>query len=101
MDDAEIQASLDALTGLQPAPDVLSRRVGDESALVDLSTNRIFSLNPTGARLWELLQEGLEPAEAFVKMRAEFDVADRELSAEITSFCALLERERLVSRTGE
>lgn len=93
--------ALDALGGLRPAPDVLSRQVGDESVLVDLSTNRIFSLNPTGSRLWELLQDGLEPAEAFAKLRAEFDVAERELIAEITSFCALLERELLVSRASE
>jgi hypothetical protein len=100
MDDTEVQVALGAFGGLRPTRDVLSRRVGDESVLVDVSTNRIFSLNETGARLWDLLQEGLEPAEAFARLRAEFDVAERELLAEITSFCALLERERLVSRSS-
>jgi Transglutaminase-like superfamily/Coenzyme PQQ synthesis protein D (PqqD) len=39
-------------------PDVVWRWVDDEAVLVNVKTNRIYSLNPTGARLWELI--GLE-----------------------------------------
>jgi hypothetical protein len=85
------------MTKLTPAPDVLSRRVADETVLVDLATNRIFSLNATGARLWELLSDGIQPSEARETLLAEFDVAEEELAAEIESFCALLEREQLVA----
>jgi hypothetical protein len=40
--------------------------VDEEAVLVNLKTNRIYSLNPTGARLWELISVGndREAAEA-------------------------------------
>ena len=37
--------------------------VDDEVVLVNLQTNRIFALNPTGARFWELLEGGAGRAE--------------------------------------
>jgi hypothetical protein len=40
---------------LRPEDDVVSRRLEDEVVLVHLRTNRIYKLNETGARLWELL----------------------------------------------
>ena len=36
--------------------DVLTERLGDEVAVLNLKTNRFFLLNSTGGRLWELLQ---------------------------------------------
>jgi antitoxin component HigA of HigAB toxin-antitoxin module len=94
-------SALERFRGLRPAADVLSRRVENESVLVDLATNRIFSLNETAARFWELLQEGLTPMEACFSLQEEFDVTEAVLTEEIGAFCELLERERLASRTGD
>ena len=33
--------------------DALATRVGDEIVLVDLKTDRVYSLNRTAARIWE------------------------------------------------
>ena len=64
-----------------PNPDVVSRRLGDDTVLVHLKTNRIFALNPTGARFWELLLEGMNrgeieqyaaPAEIYLRPRTAF-----------------------------
>jgi hypothetical protein len=38
-----------------PHEDLVSERIGDELAPVDLETNEIFGLNPTGVRSSELL----------------------------------------------
>ena len=46
-----------------PSPDVVARRVDDEVVLVNLQTNRIFALNSTGARFWELLEGGADRVE--------------------------------------
>jgi len=40
---------------LKPAPEVLARRLPGGAVLVHMRTNRIFELNETGARIWELL----------------------------------------------
>jgi hypothetical protein len=66
-------------SALQPNPNVVSRRVGDGTVLVHLATNRIFELNETGARIWELLGEGC-PALADT-ISAEFGI-DRSVAAE-------------------
>ncbi|HEX5583909.1 PqqD family protein [Gaiella sp.] len=79
-----------------PSPDVVSRRLGDEVVLVHLRTNRIFSLSPTGARLWELLSDGMSRPEIEQQLRDEYDVSREAVSAEIDSLVATLEAEALV-----
>lgn len=79
-----------------PSPDVVSRRLGDEVVLVDLRTNRIFALSPTGARLWELLSEGRSRPEIEEQLLREYEVPRETVSAEIDSLVRTLEDERLV-----
>lgn len=67
------------LSALQPNPSVVSRRVGDGTVLVHLSTNRIFELNETGARIWELLTEGCQTVAETIS--AEFQI-DRAAAAQ-------------------
>lgn len=79
-----------------PSPDVVSRRLGDEIVLVHLKTNRIFSLSPTGARLWELLSAGSNRREIEDRLHEEYDVSRDAVSAEIDSLVSMLEAEALV-----
>jgi len=39
----------------RPSEDTVTQRVGEGIVLVHLPTDRIYSLNPTATRLWELL----------------------------------------------
>ena len=79
-----------------PGPDVVSRRLGDEVVLVHLKSNRIFSLNPTGARFWELLSDGKSRYEIEAALLGEYDGSREEVSAEIDSLVRLLQAEGLV-----
>jgi PqqD family protein of HPr-rel-A system len=84
-------------TQLQPDPDVVSRRLGDELVLVHLGTNRIFRLNNTAARLWELIGDGIDTdAGLHDALRAEFDVGEEELRDEIAGTLERLRRQGLV-----
>jgi len=74
---------------MRPSPDVVSRRIADDLVLVHLQTNRIYALNRTGARLWELLASGRTLDDARAALLAEFDVGPAELERELE---ALLER---------
>ena len=44
---------------LRPNPEVIAKRLDQTTVLVDISTSRIFELNETGTRIWELLGQGL------------------------------------------
>lgn len=85
---------------VRPSPDVVAQGVGDETVLVHLQTNKIFTLNATGARFWELLTTGLSPDEIVERMLAEFDVEEPALRAEIESLVSALAREDLVTGRG-
>jgi hypothetical protein len=40
--------------------DTLARQMSDELVLVNVSTNKIFVANETGARLWRAIEEGAD-----------------------------------------
>jgi hypothetical protein len=79
-----------------PSPDVVSRRLGDEVVLVHLQTNRIFALNPTGARFWELLLGGMSRGEIEATLGSEYEVPAEQVAAEIDILVSELRRERIV-----
>jgi hypothetical protein len=82
---------------LRPARDVAARRLGDKIVLVNLHTNLIFELNRTGARLWELLSDGLDRAEIERCMLQEFDVDRDTLRGEIDGLLSSLREAGLVT----
>jgi hypothetical protein len=77
--------------------EVVSRKVGDRLVVVNLQTNRIYELNPTASRLWELLETGRERAELERAMLDEFDVAQPELSGQLDETLAVLSSEGLIA----
>jgi len=82
---------------LRPSKDVVFRVLEDEAVLVHLGTNRIYSLNPSGARFWQLFADGWSQAEIRRELRREFDVSAVQVDAEIDGLLASLESEGLVT----
>jgi hypothetical protein len=76
--------------------DVMSERFGDEVVLLNLKTNRFFSLNRTGARLWELLVSGERLGAIEEQLRREFEVDPAELAADVQRMLASMQDEQLV-----
>lgn len=66
-----------------PTEDVLTRRLDEERVLVHVGTGRIYSLNDTGARYWELLAEGRDREEIETVLREEFVVDRKTLRREL------------------
>lgn len=73
----------DQPTNYNPSPDIIARRLGDETVIVHLGTNRIYELNSTATRLWELLAEGNHLPAARAQLLAEFEVDEATLDSEI------------------
>jgi hypothetical protein len=51
--------------------------------LVHLRTNRIYTLNRTGARFWALLEDGRDLELAQEQLLREFDVGEDQLREEV------------------
>ena len=64
-------------------PGVVAERMGDELVLVHLATNRIYELNHTAARVFELIREGHDRPALERALSAEFEVAPRELAVHL------------------
>lgn len=78
---------------LRPNHDVIARRAGAGILLIHLQTNRIYELNTTASRLWEVLSDGA----AATQMLAEFDVAEAQFNTELAAFISLLVKEDLLT----
>ena len=81
---------------LRPNPDVIAQRMRDDVVLVHLRTDRIYELNRTGARLWELISAGYDLVQIQAQMLQEFDVDAAQLLEEIKEILALMQKKDLV-----
>jgi Coenzyme PQQ synthesis protein D (PqqD) len=81
---------------LIPNSDVLTERLGDEVAVLNLKTNRFILLNDTGARFWELLQSGRDIPSIEEQLRSEFEVDSDELAADVKRMLRSLKDEQLI-----
>jgi coenzyme PQQ synthesis protein D (PqqD) len=83
---------------LRPSDDVVARRLDDVVVLINLATNRMFELNATGARVWELISAGATLEEVRDAMLREFDVTEADLRAATDSLTGWLTAEGLLER---
>jgi len=89
-------SATDGVRRLEPSQDVVGQRLGGEVVLVSLQTNRIFELNRTGARFWELMQSESDRGRIEQRLLEEFEVSKDELSAEVDQLIESLADEELV-----
>lgn len=88
---------MDGVYAVRRQDDVVSRKVGDRLVVVNLQTNRIYELNPTASRLWELLETGRDRAELEQAILEEFDVREPDLSVNLDETLTLLTSEGLIA----
>lgn len=82
---------------IRQSPQVVSSRLGDAGVLVHLQTNRIFEVNATGLRIWELAGQGRRLDEIEATLQREFDVEPAQLHDELNALVDELSREGLVN----
>ncbi len=74
-------------------PQVMSRLVGDETVLLDLSSGIYFGLDGVGKRIWESVAEGLSLGETAAVIATEFEVEETQAQADLIAFATdLVER---------
>ncbi len=82
---------------VKPNSNVLFKRLGDETVLFHLDTDRFYELNGTAARFWELLHAGCDVPEIRERMLQEFEVDPDQFAGEAETLLGSLMQEDLVS----
>ena len=90
-------AEVSLVTTLKPNPGVVAKRLDEIAVLVDVSSNRIFELNHTGARVWELIGEGFDSEQIVRRLVDEFDAALPIVASEVDSLLGRLRMEGLLA----
>jgi hypothetical protein len=62
------------------------RKVGEESVLLDLKTERYLGLDEVSARFWDLLTSGGSIQSAYETLLAEFEVDPERLRNDLDDF---------------
>jgi len=81
---------------LRQSPDVVSRRLDRAGVLVHLPSNRIFELNETGIRLWELIRDEGDTSRIVNRLAEEFDVDVERANREVRDLLHWFQQEGLV-----
>ena len=76
----------------------VARRVGDDMVILDLAGGQYLTLDPVGARIWELLGEGLTLGELSSRMLDEYDVTREQLETDIVRLVGELSAHGLVEK---
>jgi hypothetical protein len=80
------------------ADGVVFERIDGSALVISLETNRMFELDPAGARLWEILVAGDHLEDAKGALLEEYDVAPDVLAADVGELIERLESEGLLLR---
>jgi hypothetical protein len=81
----------------RPNPEVIAKRLEHTSVLVHLATNKIFELNETGTRVWELLGHDLDINTIIRHLIDEFEVEEMRAADEVKNLLAQLKTAGLLA----
>jgi len=62
---------------------VMSRHVGDETVILDLTSGLYFGLDPVGARVWQMLTEGYQTDAIVRTLLAEYAVPESQVRQDV------------------
>jgi len=88
---------IDLNSVVTPSPGIVPRKTGDEYVLVPVSNNiadmdSVYTLNETGAFIWEKLDGESTLAEIVSCMQTEFDVDAETAKNDLLAFVAEMEK---------
>ena len=76
---------------------VLARKVGEETVILDLASGTYFGLDPVGARIWQLMNEGKTLAEVCVAMLEEYEVTRDDIERDVLKLAEELSAKQLIN----
>jgi Coenzyme PQQ synthesis protein D (PqqD) len=77
---------------------VIAKKVGEETVLLDFEAGVYYGLDSVGSRMWELLAEGKSLEEVNEAMVGEYDATPETIAHDLDALVAELESHGLVAR---
>lgn len=77
--------------------DVLTQQVGEELVILDLGGEAYFGLDPVGARIWRLMEQGLSLGAIVDTLLDEYEVTEDVVRADIERLVDNLLEHRLAT----
>ena len=77
--------------------DVMARKVGNETVILDLANGTYYGLDPVGARIWQLMAEGQTLTQVCDVMLAEYEVTRGDIERDVLALVQTLMERQLVS----
>ena len=81
---------------LVPSKSTLSSRVGNETVILQLKKGTYFGLDPMATSIWNMLKEGLDPAQICAHIILDYDVAPEVIEADVRNFLTELEANAII-----
>jgi hypothetical protein len=81
--------------------EVLGQAVDDETVLLDLVSEKYFSINPVGTRIWQLLGDGVSLDALLRTLLHEFETEPAQLEQDVREFLGALQAAGLVRLRSE
>ncbi len=78
------------------SPRQISTSLGAEQAILQLDTGKYFSLNPVGARVWQLLAQPRSIGEVLATLLTEYEVPAERCRADLLALIGKLQVAGLV-----
>lgn len=72
-------------------------RVGDETVILHAGNGTYFGLDAVGSRIWQMLQEGLSPAQSCARIAKDFAVPLEQVEDDARTFLGDLKRHDIIS----
>jgi len=74
----------------------MSRQLGEDCVMLDLKSGTYFGLDPVGARVWQLLNDGKSIDETCAILAIEFDATREQIDADVSQLVKELAANGLV-----
>lgn len=81
---------------LRKAENVVSRRIDDETVLLNLKSNVYYSMDEIGTYIWEKIDGVKSMADIADDMRKEYEVGEGEPEKSVRAFIDDLKKEKLL-----
>ncbi len=81
---------------MKASPSVRANVTDDGLVLLHIDQGKIFSSNTTGARIWQLLEEGLAPDDIANKVATETGAPLDRVTADVQTFIDSLKAEAIL-----
>ena len=82
-------------------PEVIDEHFEDEYVIVNLKTGTYYSLNPSGARIWDALNQRASRAAILQEMERQYDTGAETLAAHLDRLLAEMVQEHLIVPQGD